>query len=208
MGHETGQDCVTDCKAFSTLQNNTGILFSFEEGCFYLETEWFLPIIGDKSRRSDWNLWVQVQTRVWAILSALAQMSRARGDVSTWQILFGVWVCLELTEPLWWLCNQISQNNENCNSLRASSLFKGYQEKSCANGTQKEMQEQGVGKESESLSFPFSFRALPLTHAFTCHSKWRVCSQFITFLCSHAYLLFGEPVYVWNSEEKFKLLTY
>ena len=58
MGHETGQDCVTDCKAFSTLQNNTGILFSLEEGCFYLETEWFLPIIGDKSRRSDWNLWV------------------------------------------------------------------------------------------------------------------------------------------------------
>ena len=48
MGHETGQDCVTDCKAFSTLQNNTGILFSLEEGCFYLETEWFLPIIGDK----------------------------------------------------------------------------------------------------------------------------------------------------------------
>ena len=135
-------------------------------------------------------------------------MSRARGDVNTWQILFGVWVCLELTEPLWWLCNQISQNNENRNSLRASSPFKGYQEKSCANGTQKEMQEQGVGKESESLSFPLSFRALPLTHAFTCHSKWRVCSQFITFLCSHAYLLFGEPVYVWNSEEKFKLFTY
>ena len=88
-----------------------------------------------------------------------------------------------LTEPIWWLCNQISQNNENRNSLRASSPFKGYQENSCANGTQKEMQEQGVGKESESLSFPLSFRALPLTHAFTCHSKWRVCFQFITFLC-------------------------
>ena len=58
MGHETGQDCVADGKAFSTLQNNTGILFSLEEGCFYLETEWFLPIIGDKSGRSDWNWWV------------------------------------------------------------------------------------------------------------------------------------------------------
>lgn len=27
MGHETGQDCVTDGKAFSSLQNNTVISF-------------------------------------------------------------------------------------------------------------------------------------------------------------------------------------
>ena len=34
-------------EAFSTLQNNTGILFSLKE-FFYLETERFLPITGAK----------------------------------------------------------------------------------------------------------------------------------------------------------------
>ena len=39
---------------FKILQK--GILFSLEEGCFfYLETEWFLPIMADKYRKSDWN---------------------------------------------------------------------------------------------------------------------------------------------------------
>ena len=28
---------------------------------------------------------------------------------NTWQMLLGVWVCLELTEPLWWQCNHLSQ---------------------------------------------------------------------------------------------------
>ena len=50
---------------------------------FYLETDRFLPIIGVKSRKSDWNWRVWLKTRVCAILSALAQMSRAKGDVST-----------------------------------------------------------------------------------------------------------------------------
>ena len=120
--------------------------------------------------------------------------SQRRCQHCTWQILLGVWVCLELTEPLWWQCNQISQSNENHSSLWASSPFKGYQEKSRANGTRKEMREQGAGKESESLSFPLSLTALSLFRAFTCHSKWRGCCQFITFLCSHACLLFSEPV--------------
>ena len=30
----------------------------------------------------------------------LAQMSRAKGDVSTWQMLLGVWLRLDLTDPL------------------------------------------------------------------------------------------------------------
>ena len=39
---------------YSTFENNTGILFSLEEVCFffYLETDQFLPIIRDKSRKS------------------------------------------------------------------------------------------------------------------------------------------------------------
>ena len=43
----------------------------------------------------------------------------------------------------------ISYNNENRNSLRASSPFKGYREKSRASGMRKETREQGAGIESE-----------------------------------------------------------
>ena len=74
------------------------------------------------------------KTRVWAILTALPQMSRAKGDVSTWQMLLGVWVCLELTEPLWsWWT--ISHSNENLNSPRAKSPFMGCREKLTASGS-------------------------------------------------------------------------
>ena len=59
-------------------------------------------------------------TRVWAIFSARAQVSRGKGDVNTWQMLLGVWVPLELTEPLRWWRNNISQ---------ANSSVKGYREK-------------------------------------------------------------------------------
>ena len=60
----------------------------------------------------------ELRSRVWAILSARAQVSRAKGDVNTWQMLLGVWVRLELTEPLWWRCNNLSQ---------ANPPFNGYQ---------------------------------------------------------------------------------
>ena len=95
----------------------------------------------------NWRVWLP--TRVWAILSALAQMSRAKGDASTWQMLLRVWVRFELTKPLWWGCNHLSQQWKP-NSLRARSPFKGYREKSCASGTRKETREQGVlwGKSS------------------------------------------------------------
>ena len=62
----------------------------------------------------------ELRSRVWAILSARAQVSRAKGDVNTWQMLLGVWVRLELTEPLWWRCNNLSQ---------ANPPFNGYQKK-------------------------------------------------------------------------------
>ena len=57
-------------------------------------------------------------TRFWAILSARARVSRAKGDVNTWQTLLGVLVRLELTEPLWWPCNNLSQANSPCNGYR------------------------------------------------------------------------------------------
>ena len=43
---------------------------------FYLKMERFPPITGDKSRKSDWNWRVWLQTRVWAILSALVESQR------------------------------------------------------------------------------------------------------------------------------------
>ena len=43
----------------------------------------------------------------------------------------------------------ISYNNENRNSLRASSSFKRYREKSSESGMRKETREQGVAIESE-----------------------------------------------------------
>ena len=43
----------------------------------------------------------------------------------------------------------ISHSNENRHSLRASSPFKGYREKSRDSGTRKETREQDAGKENE-----------------------------------------------------------
>ena len=51
-------------------------------------------------------------------------------------------------------------------------------------------------------------QASALTRAFACHSKWRGCFHFITFLSSCARSLFGEPVYIKNSEGEFELFTY
>ena len=102
----------------------------------------------------------------------------------------------------------ISHNNENRNSLRVSSPFKGYREKSRASGTRNKTQEQGAGKENESSSFPSPLTASQLSHTFACHSKWIVCSRSITFLVNRARSLFGEPVFVGNFDEKFELFTY
>ena len=104
----------------------------------------------------------------------------------------------------------ISHNNENRNrsSLRVSSPFKGYREKSRASGTQNKTREQGAGKENESSSFPSPLTDSPLTRMFACHSEGIVCSRSITFLVNRARSLFGEPVFVGNSDEKFELSTY
>ena len=65
------------------------------------------------------------------------------------------------------------------------------------------MQEQGAGKENESSLCPPPPTASPLTYTFASHSKWRGCSQFITFLGDRVRLVFGEPAYIRNSEENF-----
>ena len=65
-----------------------------------------------------------------------------------------------------------------------------------------------MGKESESSAFPLPLTASPLTRAFACHSKWGDCSQSIIFIGNRLRLLFGEPVYVRNSEEKVELFSY
>ena len=215
MGHESGQDCdrvltlykQIMAKHFQHFKTTRRYFSVWKKVVFYQETERFLPIIGDKSQKSDWNWRVWLQMRVRAILSALAQMSRAKGDVSTWQMLLGVWVRLELTEPLWWRCNHLSQQWKP-NSLRARSPFKGYLEESHASGTRKETREQGVGKESDSSAFPLPLTASPLTRAFACYSKWRDCSQSIIFIGNRACSLFGEPVYIRSCEEKVELFTY
>ena len=102
----------------------------------------------------------------------------------------------------------ISHNNENRNSLPASSLSKEYREKSRASGTQNKTREQGAGKKNESSSFPSPLTASPLTRMFACHSEGIVGSRSITVLVNRARSLFSEPVYFGNSEEKLELFTY
>ena len=102
----------------------------------------------------------------------------------------------------------ISHNNENLNSLRASSPFKEYREKSRASGTQNKTREQDAGKENESSWFPPPLTTSPLTCTFACHSKWIGCSRSITFLVNRTRSLFDKSVYVENSDEKFELFTY
>ena len=104
----------------------------------------------------------------------------------------------------------ISHNDKNYNisSLRVSSPFKGYGEKSHAIGTRKETRKLGAVKERGISSIPSLLTASWLAREFACHSKWRGCSQAITFLSIRSHSLFEEPVYVRNSEEKFELFTY
>ena len=89
----------------------------------------------------------------------------------------------------------ISHKNETVTACKQA-----LREKSRASGKRNE-RELGAGKESESSSFPPPFAASPLTRAFACHSKWRSCSQSITFLCNRTRSVFGEPADVGNSEE-------
>ena len=184
-------------KHFSHFEN-TG-----KQRFFYLETEWFLRISGDKSRKRNWNWRVWLQTNLSNFVRSLAaQMSRAKEDVSTLQMLLGY-------EYAWnWLNHYdddatvtISHNSENRSNQRVSFLFKGYQKKSRANGTRKETQQQGVEKRKWKPFVSSAVTASPLTRAFACHSKWRDYFQSKTFVGGRACSLFVQPVYVRNSEE-------
>ena len=84
------------------------------------------------------------------------------------------------------------------------ALHLGNIERSHARVTSERRGGSKVQEKSESSSFPPPLTASPLTCAFACNSKWRGCYQSITFLGSPASSLFDEPVYVSNSDEKFK----
>ena len=121
-------------KHFQHFKTKQGYFSVWKEVFSYLETERFVPIIGDiKSRKKDWNRLVGSDESLSNFVRS-SQMSSAKGDVSTWQMLLGVWVRLELTEPLWWWWT-ISHSNENLNSPRAKSPFMGCREKSTASGS-------------------------------------------------------------------------
>ena len=189
---------------FKHVKTTQWYLSVLEEGCFFfdIEMERFLPIIGDKSPKGnlDWRVWVQ--TRFWAILFAPAEMSRAKGGFSTWQNK-----CFWGYGYTWnWLSHYnddatISHNDENRNSLQASSPFKGF-----------ERSHAGVAREKRRLGksslFPPPLTPSPVASAFACQSKWRGCTQSITFLGDRTLSLFGERVYVRNCEAKFELFTY
>ena len=154
MGHESGQDCVT---VFNIIQNygdkhfqhfNTTQRYFSVWKVFKLETERFLPISGDKSRK-----WLELTGL--AADKSLSNFVRSCSDVES-QERSALHKCFWGNEYTWnWLSHYyddatISQKNENRHSLLASSPFKGYREKSLASGTRKEMREQGTGKECES----------------------------------------------------------
>ena len=116
--------------------------------------ELFLPILGDNSRKSDWNWQVWLQ-------KSLSNLVRSFSDIESQKR------CQPLTNAFggmgWYAWNwlshynvdaTISRNNENLNSLQESSPFMGNREKSQASGMQKETQKQGARKESGSSSFP------------------------------------------------------
>ena len=177
------------------------ILFSREEGCL-LPRKGAIPSDNWREITQKWlELRVWLQTRVLATLCALLRCREPKEMLALDKCFWGygyAWT---------WLIHYdddatFSHNNENRNSLRASSPFKGYREKSRASGTRKETREQGAGKESESSSFPPLHAASPLTRAFACHSNWKEYvhsqSQSITFLGSCSRSLFGKPVYFRN----------
>lgn len=115
-------------------------------------------------------------------------------------MLLGVWIHLELREFLWWRCNDSTISHK----LKAiTACEQSLREKSRASGKRNETWEEGVGKESESSPFPRPLTALLLTHSFACYSKWRGCFQSITIIANSVCLVFGEPVYIINSKEKF-----
>ena len=134
-------------EAFSTTVGYSSV---WKKIFFYLETEWFLPIIilDIYLAKSDWNWWVLLKTGVWEILSAFAQMSKAIGDVSTSQCFWGY-------RYTW---NWVSYYDDDATislKLKAVAAFEqSLWEKSRASGKRNKTWEEGTGKESESSLFP------------------------------------------------------
>ena len=67
---------------------------------------------------------------------------------------------------------------------------------------------QGAGKESESSSFPAATLRRTLSRSLATRGCSQSITTLITFLGGWARSLFGEPVYIRNSDEKFELFTY
>ena len=188
---------------FNYFWNNTGVLFSLEEGWFffYLETERFLPIIREKFRKLS-EIDGFPYRREFKQFCPLLRRCREPKEMSALDKCFWgygyAWNSLSHYDD----DATISHNNENHNSLWALHL--GNIERSHARVTSERRGGSKVQEKSESSSFPPPLTASPLTCAFACNSKWRGCYQSITFLGSPASSLFDEPVYVSNSDEKFK----
>ena len=150
---------------------------------------------------------VSQQTRIYAILSPLAQMWRAKGDVSSWQMLLGGMRTLGIDLVIM-MTMQPSLTTMKTVTACEQAFHLRNNVRSHARVASERTGGSRCGKKSESFSFLPRLTASSLTRAFACHSKWRGWYQSITFLSSPASSLFDEPVYVSNSDEKFKLVTY
>ena len=132
---------------------------------FYQETGRFLPIIGDEFCQSDWNWHVWLRTRKRTILSALAQIdveSERRFQHLT-NAFGGIWVRLELSEPLWWRSNHRRHNN-----MKIVTAYEHAPRLREVTRTWLAKQEAGArfGKEVRALRF-----SLPHCFEFACHSS-------------------------------------
>ena len=140
---------------FNNFWNNTGVLFSLEEGCFfffYLETERLLPIIREKFRKLS-EIDGFHYRREFKQFCPLLRRCREPKEMSALDKCFWGY------GYAWnWLSHYdddatISHNNENCNSLWTAIHLRVYREKSRASGNRKETREQGAGKKVRALYF-------------------------------------------------------
>ena len=177
MGHESGQDSVTVFiipnygQAFSTFKT-TQAYFSVWKTVFSLETELFLAITGDKSRKSDWNWQVWLQT-------SLSNFVHSFSDVkSLWRCqhltnafggmgMLGIdWAIIMSTQPSLITMKTLTACKK---ALHLREIERSHRQVAPKRRHRSKVQGMKVG----ALHFlpPHSFAT------FTCHSKWRGCSQ-------------------------------
>ena len=141
---------------------------------FSLEIELFLPITGDKTRNSDWNWQVWLQT-------SLSNFVHSCSDIKS------LWRCQHLTNAFGgmgilgidWAIIMSTQSSlitmktlTACKkALHLREMERGHRQVACKRRHGSKMQ----GKKMGPLHFlsPHSFTAC----TFTCHSKWKGCSQ-------------------------------